>query len=319
MENITSIKIFGFMANWSPFFLAFVVLITALFFLITTRWYKKFEGGRPLTHKEGSLFLVNMILLYVMYGSPVDLLSHILFTFHMLQMAFVLFLIAPLVFFSVPDYLQKYIVKLPVIGPVLRFGAKKPLVTLMLLIAAFSIYHLPVVMDNLKMSAVSHTIVLTIMFLTAVMAFYPMFNKVEPEEEQLGGLFKLLYIFGIGAFVTPACALIIFANDPMYSTFTEGEAWLNAMALCVPAGILDNIAGAGMISGPEYFTNTTPLVDQQTGGIIMKVLQEVFFGVMLGFIFFKWFNEERQNEDKITELALERAEAQKEMNNRFRV
>ena len=307
------------MANWSPFFLAFVVLITALFFLITTRWYKKFEGGRPLTHKEGSLFLVNMILLYVMYGSPVDLLSHILFTFHMLQMAFVLFLIAPLVFFSVPDYLQKYIVKLPVIGPVLRFGAKKPLVTLMLLIAAFSIYHLPVVMDNLKMSAVSHTIVLTIMFLTAVMAFYPMFNKVEPEEEQLGGLFKLLYIFGIGAFVTPACALIIFANDPMYSTFTEGEAWLNAMALCVPAGILDNIAGAGMISGPEYFTNTTPLVDQQTGGIIMKVLQEVFFGVMLGFIFFKWFNEERQNEDKITELALERAEAQKEMNNRFRV
>lgn len=319
MENITSIKIFGFMANWSPFFLAFVILITAVFFLVTTKWYRKFEGGRPLTRKEGALFVVNMILLYAMYGAPVDLLSHILFTFHMVQMAFVLFLIAPLVYFSVPDYLQKYIVTLPVIGPVLRLGAKKPLVALMLLIAAFSIYHLPVVMDNLKMNAILHTLVLAIMFLTAVMAFYPMFNKVEPEEEQLGGLFKLLYIFGIGAFVTPACALIIFASSPMYSTFTEGEAWLNAMALCVPAGILDNIAGAGMISGPEYFTNTTPLIDQQTGGIIMKVLQEIFFGVMLAHIFFKWFNEERQNEDKITELALEKAQAQKEMNNRFRV
>ncbi|WP_026858487.1 cytochrome c oxidase assembly factor CtaG [Jeotgalicoccus psychrophilus] len=319
MENITSIKIFGFMANWSPFFLAFVILITAVFFLITTKWYRDFEGGRPLTRKEGALFVVNMILLYAMYGAPVDLLSHILFTFHMVQMAFVLFLIAPLIYFSVPDYLQKYIVKLPVIGPVLRLGAKKPLVTLMLLIAAFSIYHLPVVMDNLKMSATLHTVVLALMFLTAVMAFYPIFNKVEPEEEQLGGLFKLLYIFGIGAFVTPACALIIFAGSPMYSTFTEGEAWLSAMALCVPAGILDSIAGAGMISGPEYFTNTTPLVDQQTGGIIMKVLQEVFFGVMLAHIFFKWFNEERQNEDQITERALEKAQAQKEMNNRFRV
>lgn len=319
MENISSIKIFGFMANWSPFFMAFVILVTAVFFLITTKWYKKFEGGRPLTRKEGSLFVVNMILLYAMYGSPIDLLSHILFTFHMVQMASVLFLIAPLVYFSVPDYLQRYIVSLPIIGPILRFGAKRPLMTLMLLVAAFSIYHLPVVMDNLKMSALLHTLVLGVMFLIAVMAFYPMFNKVEPEEKQLGGLFKLLYIFGIGAFVTPACALIIFASTPIYATFTDGEAWLSAMALCVPAGILDNIAGAGMISGPEYFTNSTPLMDQQTGGIIMKVLQEVFFGVMLAHIFFKWFNEERRDEDQITERALAQAEAQKELHNRFRV
>ncbi len=318
MENITSIKIFGFMANWSPFFLAFVILVTAVFYLVTTRWYDEFEGGRPLTRKEGSLFAVNMILLYFMYGGPVDILSHILFTFHMVQMAFVLFLIAPLVYFSVPAYLQKYIASLPVIGPVLSLGGKKPLVTLMLLIGEFSIYHLPVVMDNLKMSATLHTIALAIMFLTAIMAFYPMFNKVEPEEEQMGGLFKLLYIFGIGAFLTPACALIIFASNPMYATFTDGEAWLSAMELCVPSDILDSIAGAGMISGPEYFSNSTPLVDQQTGGIIMKVLQEVFFGVMLAHIFFKWFNEEHRNEDQITEQALAKAQAQKDMHNRFR-
>src|SRR5699024_12028115 len=107
-------------------------------------------GGRPLTQKERALFAVNMILPYAMYGAPVDLLSHILFTFYMVQMAFVLFLIAPLLYFSIPDYLQKYLVTLPVIGPVLRLGAKKPLYSLMLLIASFSIYHLPVVMDNLR-------------------------------------------------------------------------------------------------------------------------------------------------------------------------
>ncbi|QQD85810.1 MULTISPECIES: cytochrome c oxidase assembly factor CtaG [Jeotgalicoccus] len=319
MENITSIKIFGFMANWSPFFMAFVIMLTVVYFLVTVRWYKDFEGGRPLTPKEGSLFVVNMILLYLMYGGPVDILSHILFTFHMIQMAFVLFLIAPLLYFSIPEYLQKYIVSLPVIGPVLRLGAKKPLFSLMLLIAAFSIYHLPVVMDNLKMSATLHTLVLAIMFLTAVMAFYPMFNKVEPEETHMGGLFKLLYIFGIGAFVTPACALIIFSSEPLYATFTEGEAWLSAMELCVPAGVLDSIAGSGMISGPEYFTNSTPLNDQQTGGIIMKVLQEIIFGVMLGFIFSKWYKDEHRDEDKITEQALIKAQQQKELYNSHRV
>ena len=319
MDNITSIKIFGFMANWSPFFLAFVVLVSVVFFLVTTRWYKEFEGGRPLTANEGILFTVNMILLYLMYGSPVDLLSHILFTFHMLQMAFVLFLIAPLFYFCVPEYLQKYLSELPVFGRVLRLGVKRPLITLMLLVGAFSVYHLPVVMDNLKMSATLHTLVLAFMLLTAVMAFYPMFNKVEPKENHMGGLYKLLYIFGIGAFVTPACALIIFSSTPIYTTFTEGDAWLSAMELCVPAGVLDSIAGSGMISGPEYFSNSTPLIDQQTGGVIMKVLQEVFFGVMLAYIFFNWFREERSNEDQITQDALLKAQQQKELYNQHRV
>ena len=50
----------------------------------------------------------------------------------------------------------------------------------------------------------------------------------------------------------------------------------------------------------------------------MKVLQEVFFGIMLAHIFFKWFNEERKNEDQITEQALAKAQAQKDMHNRFR-
>ena len=91
------------------------------------------------------------------------------------------------------------------------------------------------------------------------------------------------------------------------------------MELCVPAGVLDSIAGSGMISGPEYFSNSTPLIDQQTGGVIMKVLQEVFFGVMLAYIFFNWFREERSNEDQITQDALLKAQQQKELYHQHRV
>ena len=35
------------------------------------------------------------------------------------------------------------------------------------------------------------------------------------------------------------------------------------------------------ISGPELFTNMPTLVDQQLGGIIMKVVQEIFMLVFL--------------------------------------
>ncbi len=90
------------------------------------------------------------------------------------------------------------------------------------------------------------------------------------------------------------------------------------MELCVPAGTLDSLVGQGMISGPEYFTNSDPIHDQQAAGIIMKVMQEVFFGFMLGFIFFRWYKEERRDEEEVTRRSLEEARIRKEFQNQFR-
>ncbi|WP_411843981.1 cytochrome c oxidase assembly factor CtaG [Salinicoccus sp. HZC-1] len=317
MENISSISIFGFVANWSPYFFIFTVLLTVLYFLITKKWYKNFEDGRPLRTKEGIVFAISMILLYAMYGAPVDLLSHILFSFHMLQMAIVFLLIAPLMFYAVPGYIWKYFVNLPVVKQIFTL-TKKPLIPLILFNGVFSVYHLPVVLDFLKQNGPLHTTFNGLLFLLAILMFYPVFNKVEPKENHMGGLFKMLYVFGIGALLTPACGLIIFAGTPLYETYTDGDAWLSAMELCVPSGVLDGLKGQGLISGPEYFTNTTPVMDQQTGGIIMKVLQEVFFGFMLGFIFFSWFRDERKDEDEMTRRSLEDARIQKEFYSQYR-
>ncbi|GAB3069395.1 cytochrome c oxidase assembly factor CtaG [Salinicoccus sesuvii] len=317
MGNLSSISIFGFIANWSPYFLALVVFISVVYFLITKKWYKDFEGGRPLTFKEGSVFITSMVLLYAMYGAPVDVLSHILFSFHMLQMAVVFLLIAPLMYFAIPEYLWKYIVDLPVLKQFFAI-AKKPLIPLILFNGVFSIYHIPVVLDFLKHNATLHSGFNILLFMLSLLMFYPIFNKVEPQEKHMGGLFKLLYIFAIGALLTPACALIIFAGQPLYSTYTDGDAWLAAMELCVPSGVLDGLKGQGIISGPEYFTNTTPLMDQQTGGIIMKVLQEVFFSFMLGHLFFKWYRNERMDEDEVTRRSVEEARLQKELFNQYR-
>ena len=317
LENISSISIFGFVANWSPYFFLFTAFLTVLYFLLTKKWYRNFENGRPLRVKEGLVFVTSMVLLYIMYGAPVDILSHILFSFHMLQMAVVFLLIAPLMFYAIPEYLWKAFVNLPVARQIFKI-TKKPLVTLILFNGVFSIYHLPVVLDFLKQSGALHSAFNVLLFLLALLMFYPVFNKVEPKENHMGGLFKMLYVFGIGALLTPACGLIIFAGTPLYETYTDGDAWLSAMELCVPSGVLDGLKGQGLISGPEYFTNTTPIMDQQTGGIIMKVLQEVFFGFMLGFIFFNWFREERMDEEETTRRSVENARIQKELFNQYR-
>ncbi|AQL55962.1 cytochrome c oxidase assembly factor CtaG [Abyssicoccus albus] len=314
MFSVSSLEIFGFFANWSPFFIVFILFTTVLYFLLTTVWRHDIEGNRPLKRSEAVWFILIMITLYIVKGSPIDLLSHILFSYHMLQMAVVYLLITPLLYFAIPEYWMKYVVNLPVIKPIVQVMTK-PLIAIILFNGVFSIYHLPVVLDFLKQEATAHSVFNVLLFILALFMWYPVFNK--HEEHQMFGLYKLLYIFVIGVLLTPACGLIIFSQSPMYNTYTDGSAWLKSMEVCVPTSILDSLSDSGMISGPEYFTNETPLHDQQTGGVVMKILQELFFGVMLFYVFYQWRVHERVNEQDVTENALRKHQEQQEYYNQF--
>ena len=64
-------------------------------FLITVIWRHRFEDSVPVTKKQIICFYVGMVLLYIVKGSPVDLLGHILFSVHMAQMAVLLISLAP--------------------------------------------------------------------------------------------------------------------------------------------------------------------------------------------------------------------------------
>lgn len=82
------------------------------------------------------------------------------------------------------------------------------------------------------------------------------------------------------------------------------------MALCVPAGTLAGLSGLG-ISGPELFTNMETLTDQQLGGILMKVIQEIVYVFVIGSVFIKWYKEEQDNAEEITKKALVDLEQQR--------
>lgn len=39
------------------------------------------------------------------------------------------------------------------------------------------------------------------------------------------------------------------------------------------------------------------LHDQQLGGVLMKVIQEIVYGVMLFYVFIEWYRKERDEEN----------------------
>ncbi|HZG72132.1 MAG TPA: cytochrome c oxidase assembly protein, partial [Chondromyces sp.] len=173
----------------------------------------------------------------------------------------------------------------------------KPLVALILFNGLFSLYHIPVILDYIKLSSTLHGLYTFILFFFSIFMWWPLVNEVKGMN-QLNGLKKVGYIFADGVLLTPACALIIFASAPMYATYTDSSLWLQAMELCVSPGTLSNLN----LSGPELFSNMPVIEDQQLGGVLMKIIQEIVYGVILAQVFFEWVRKEREEHGEITAL-----------------
>ncbi len=297
------LSIFGFQALWSPLFIIFTLVIIAGFFMITIKKRHLFDSNERLTKKEASAFVIALVLLYIVKGSPLDLLGHILFSVHMAQMAILLMLIPPLLIVGIPTWVWRKIIDNRYVLPVFRF-LTKPLLSLILFSGLFSIYHIPVMFDFIKQNEWYHSLFTLILFVSSVLLWWPIMNKLNGEH-QVHGLSKIGYIIGSAVLITPACALIIFADQPMYATYTSGESWLKAMELCVPASTLSGLG----LSGPELFTNMPAIEDQQLGGVLMKIIQEIIYGVILAMVFFQWYKSEQDNADEITKTALDSRQA----------
>lgn len=292
------LNIFGFEALWSPVFIISTIAVIAIYFFITIKKRHLFIGNQPLSKKEASAFVIGMVLLYIVKGSPADLLGHILFSVHMAQMALLLMLVPPLLIAGIPVWIWKPIVENRFVQPSFRFFTK-PLLALIVFSGLFSIYHIPLIFDVIKQNEFYHSLFTLILFISSMFLWWPIMNKLQGEH-QVHGLSKIGYIIGSAILITPACALIIFADEPMYATYTNGDAWLKAMELCVPASTLSGLT----LSGPELFTNMPPVDDQQLGGVIMKIIQEIIYGVLLAMVFFQWYKSEQDNADEITNNAL---------------
>ncbi|WP_275695446.1 cytochrome c oxidase assembly factor CtaG [Fredinandcohnia quinoae] len=282
-----SLNIFGFRALWSPYFLISLLVITLLYFLLIGPWRHRFSGSEPTPIKTKVMFVLGMVLLYICKGSPIDLLGHIIFTTHMVQMAILYLVIAPLFILGIPNWVWSRIVNQRIIKPIIKL-LTSPIIALFLFNGIFSFYHIPFIHDFVKTNVILHASVTSIIFIAAILMWWPLLNKLEGWNN-LHGLKKIGYIFADGILITPACALIIFSDAAFYATYTELGAWTKSLELCVPASLLSQID----LSGPDMFTSMSALEDQRTGGVIMKIMQEIIYGIFLAIVFFEWARKER--------------------------
>ncbi|WML49380.1 cytochrome c oxidase assembly factor CtaG [Neobacillus sp. PS3-34] len=287
-----TLDIFGFQALWSPYFLSVLLLILVGYFLITVRYRKRFKSNEPLTVEQGILFSAGIVILYAIKGSPLDLMGHLMFYAHMIQMAVLCLVIPPIIILGLPQWVWRGVLRLPVIRTVFPIMTK-PIIALIVFNGFFSVYHIPLIFDTIKQNMWLHGFYTSLLFVTAIFMWWPLVNKLS-DYQTLNGLKKVGYIFADGILLTPACALIIFADTPMYATFSDPHAWGEAMKLCVPPSTLASLN----LSGPELFNSMSLIHDQQLGGVLMKVIQEVVYGTILGQVFFEWYRKDQAESEQ---------------------
>jgi putative membrane protein len=107
-------------------------------------------------------------------------------------------------------------------------------------------------------------------------------------------MLTLGYIFMSGLLLTPACAMIIFAEGPLFAVYNDPAVWVKAMGYCM-AG--DPSVLLSKVEGPAFFNMMSGKDDQQLGGIIMKLIQEFVNSAALYTVFKQWYRKERAQED----------------------
>ncbi|WP_051271688.1 cytochrome c oxidase assembly protein [Shimazuella kribbensis] len=268
MSSTQFLQLFTYASNWDIMLNLVFVAIALVYILLTGPMVKYIPGATPVSGLHRFSFIMGLMFFYFAEGSPLKLLSHELFSMHMTQMTIMYIVMPPLLLLGIPGWFVRPLLKIKVIQLLMNFFTK-PLIILFIFNGLLSIYHVPAVFDMIMGSHLYHNIAHSILLITALLMWWPVICPVE-EMDKMKPLHKLGYIFANGILLTPACALIMFGDATIYSMYSQ----------------------------VSPFSFMTPLQDQQTGGVIMKITQEVVYITAIALVFSRWFREQRAQDEK---------------------
>jgi len=292
-----NLQIFGFRALWSPYFILFLIALSVIYYLITGPLRHKFGDYEKPTRGQQINFYSGIVVLYLVKGSPLDLLSHIMLSAHMIQMAVLFFIFPIFMLKGIPVWIWEKVVNAPYFKKVFKF-LTIPLIAVLLFSTVLASLHAPGIFDFTKSSKIIHMLTTSFILFFSFIMYWPVIPPIK-EHDKMPPLVKMAYLIFSSIIITIACALIIFADNIIFDAYTAEGSWMQALSLCVPSDVLDGLASS--ISGPEMFSPMSAKDDQQLGGIIMKMMQEIVYAFIIGRIFFQWFSKDNMKVDPVSE------------------
>ncbi len=249
----------GFWQLWDPLQMIIAMAMVILYIRLISGIKYELKTVR-LSQK--AMFLMGAAIYLLAAGGPLNYYGHhYLLSAHMLQQSLLYYVVPPLMIFGTPKFVFEALIKNKFAKKLLETHL---LISLLAFDILFSFYHLPMVFDVVMSNYVIMVITHLVLFGFAIQMWWPIISPL-PEIDQTSELRKMAFIILGAVLLTPACALIIFASKPVYAPY---------------------------MGVPQLLEILTPMDDQQLGGILMKLVQELSFGSILAYLFFRWYRRE---------------------------
>ena len=126
----------------------------------------------------------------------------------------------------------------------------------------FAIWHIPELYDYSVKYHWIHVSEHILFIFSSIIMWWPLCSK-SPEVPRIPYPLQMIYLFVMSLSQIIVFGIITFSTEPLYDHY---------------------------INAPRLW-DITPLLDQQLGGIIMKVGSGFLFLFLLIIVFFKWFKE----------------------------
>ncbi|MBM7644230.1 putative membrane protein [Scopulibacillus daqui] len=255
--------------RWHFEWVAILIILVFLYLAATGSLNEKYgKKDDSLSIYRKTCFFIGLFFVFISKATPLhDIGMSYLFSAHMAGMALDYLVIPPLLLLGMPAWPVRKLLSIPLADRIITFMTK-PLIIIIFFNLFFSLYHVPLIFNTAAMHPPFHVIFNLILTVLSYFLWWPIICPV-PEKDYLSELQKMGCIFANSVLLTPACALIIFGSTPLYQFYQHT---------------------------PHILPHLSIVEDQQFGGTIMKIVQEIVNALALGLVFYQWMKKQQEQD-----------------------
>ena len=243
--------------------------LALLYGLAVGRERRQHPGEAVVTRFQVTCFAGALAAMWLASDWPVhDLAEGYLYFVHMIQHLLFTLVVAVLLLLGTPAWMARNILGRGRLLAAVR-GVSRPVVGLIQFNVILVLSHWPVVVEATVRHHLLHFFAHAVLLTSAVFMWMPVASPL-PEVPRAKPPTQMLYLFLQTIVPTVPASFLTFNDHPLYKIYAHmPKLW----------GI-------------------TPLTDQQTAGLIMKLVGGLYLWLVIGVIFFRWYeSEERQAKD----------------------
>jgi cytochrome c oxidase assembly factor CtaG len=201
--------------HWSPIALIGLVMLCLLYAFGIRQARKGNVQGTPLQKRRIVAFIVAVVMMAVVFLTPIDTIARTqLFFAHMVQAVTLTTVCAPLLLYACPAWLLRPLLNQPLVQPVAR-ALTQPVIASIIFNINFLAWHAPGLYHFALVHGTVYHVALLSFLLTSLLNWWPLIGPVR-EFHKMTYPMQMLYAFLDGQPVDIFAFLVVFSGVVFY-------------------------------------------------------------------------------------------------------